>query len=1035
MAAEACALLVSLDLQGHVHSATCGHARVEHEDHWDYLVDDELHHVAPSCCGKRCTSGPVVVSHGRLSTLSSLKLRWGASQSGISEQRGLLVGTPISTAADGGDAGPSTSSAPADAPPQPPSGTAALQTTRVFAAGICCPMEVPLVHSVLGGMPGVHSVEVSVMAQTVVVQHDPGLAPPGALVAALNGAMLEASLTIPRAQAQVRGRWVPPWHILAGAVLLAVSLLHFLAAPTGASGLDYLEYVSLGAVALCLPRIALRAALALRRGIIDIHMLVTLATAGAIALEDYVEAAAVVVLFAVAEHWERCSTDKARDAVAAVLMLRPETARLAATGEQLPVEAVAVGTEVLVVPGESVPLDGVVVTGESAVDENMLTGESAPVPRRPGDAVHAGTLNVGSAPLLVRTTAAAGDTAVARMAQLVEQAASQQSPAEAAVTKFARIYTPVILVACTLLAFLPWIWAAPEDRKDWVYLSLQLLVTACPCALVLSTPAAVVCTLARAAQKGVLIKGGAALERLRRVSVVTFDKTGTLTKGSFQVVDCQTCNGWTRPELLRLLGSAERGSSHPLAAAVLGYAAAQGAVCDAPMEDSTSVPGAGLLALVDGRRLAAGTAALLAQHVGVEGPEVAAAQAAIDAEGATACFVAVDGQLAGWISARDVVRPEAAQAVSMLSSIGVRAAMLTGDAPAAAAGVGAATGIPAPRVHARLLPGEKLAKVAEYKQDPGSPRAAAGCCPGLLPAAACCVQGGGDGDGGRGGALCGLLRRRKQQQAAWVAHVGDGVNDAPALAAADAGIAMGVAGSAAALEAGSVALFTNDVRAVPAALMLARAASAVIWQNIVFSVATKVAVLVPAMTGHFTLWGAVAMDAGSALLVVANALRLLKWRWPLDEKPGAKGKGKAQADCCASGACSALQQHSHAGHSHARHSHSHHAHGCCSGGAKDHSHAGHSHSEHAHGCCGGDAQPHSHAGHSHTEHGQGCCSGGEKQPSHAEHEHSHSKHSHGCCSGGAKQHSHAEHSHSQHSHASGQSPAGCPSGKPHEHET
>ncbi|KAL4424213.1 hypothetical protein ABPG75_001514 [Micractinium tetrahymenae] len=1014
MAAEACALLAALDLHGHTHSATCGHERVEHDGHWDYLVDDELHHVAPSCCGKRCSSGPVVVSHGRLSTLPSLKLRRPPSSPG--ERHGLLVESPTAPAAATGDAcAGSLGVEPSLAPAAPAGVAAALRTTRVFAAGICCPMEVPLVHSVLGGMPGVHSVEVSVMAQTVVVEHDPSLAPPGALVAALNGAMLEASLTVPRSQAKVRGRWVPPWYVLAGAVLLAISLLHYLSGPTDAPGLENLKYVSLGAVALCLPRIALRAALALRRGIIDIHMLVTLATAGAIALADYAEAAAVVVLFAVAEHWERCSTDKARDAVAAVLTLRPETAKLAATGEQLPVEQVAVGTEVLVAPGESVPLDGTVVTGESAVDENLLTGESAPVLRRPGDTVHAGTLNVGSTPLLVRTTAAAGDTAVARMAQLVEQAASQQSPAEAAVTKFARIYTPIILLACALLAFLPWAWVAPSDRKDWVYLSLQLLVTACPCALVLSTPAAVVCALARAAQKGVLIKGGAALERLRRVSVVTFDKTGTLTKGSFQVVNCQTCNGWTRAQLLRLLGSAERGSSHPLAAAVLGYAAAQGATCDAPVEDSTAVPGAGLTALVDGRRLAAGTAGLLAAHAGVEGPEVAAAQAAIDADGATACFVAVDGELAGWISARDVVRPEAAQAVGMLSAMHVRAAMLTGDAPAAAAAVGAAIGIPPPRVHAWLLPGEKLAKVAEYKQDPGTPRAAAGCCPGLLPAAACCLQGRPGSGGGGGGARCGLLRRNKRQQASWVAHVGDGVNDAPALAAADAGIAMGVAGSAAALEAGSVALFTNDVRAVPAALMLARAAGAIIWQNIAFAVATKVAVLVPAMMGHFTLVGAVAVDSGSALLVLANALRLLKWRWPLDARPGSKGK----ADCCASGACGPAKQHSHSEHGHGccvsdacdtgaakqqHHYHSKHSRGCCSGGACDDAGAAkqHGHAEHSHGCCAsganaGVAKPHAHSEHgAHRSHGHshgGCCAGSQPQAGSAEH-------GQGCRSGG-----------------------------------
>ncbi|EFN58930.1 hypothetical protein CHLNCDRAFT_140903 [Chlorella variabilis] len=584
----------ALDLNGHIHGDGCGHPAVEHGDHHDFLVNDELHHVSDSCCPHGCCTGPIVVSHGLASTLKHRR----TSQATAQERAGLLLHEDASVG--GGSRG----------------------VLAVEAGGV----ETPLLQ-----------------------------------------------------------------------------------------------------------------------------------------------------------------TTRARDAVAAVLMLRPETAKLAATGEAVPVGDVAPGTEVLVPPGESVPLDGTVLAGESAVEESLLTGESAPVARGPGAAVHAGTVNVGATTLLIRTTAAAGDTAVARMAAL---AASEQSPAEALVAKFARIYTPVILVSCALLAFLPWAWVAPEDRGDWVYLSLQVLVTACPCALVLSTPATVVCALARAAGKGVLIKSGAALEALRRVSVVSFDKTGTLTRGSFQVVACQPAAGWSARDLLRLLGSLERGSSHPLAAAVLGYAAAQGAVCDAAVDGLEVVPGAGLVAMVEGWRVAAGTAGLLELHAGVSGPEVAAAQRAVDAEGATACLVAVDGRFAGWLSAGR--RPRA-----------------------------------------------------------------------------------------------------------WVAHVGDGVNDAPALAAADAGIAMGMAGSAAALEAGSVALFTNDVRAVPAALLLARAAGATIWQNIGFAVVTKVAVLVPAAMGRFTLWGAVLVDVGSSLLVVANALRLLKWRWPVSKPVAAK------KDCCTSGSCSA----------------------------------------------------------------------------------------------------------------------------------
>ncbi|KAL4852632.1 Cadmium/zinc-transporting ATPase HMA2 [Chlorella vulgaris] len=828
----------AIDLHGHVHSQTCGHPAVEHEDHTDYLVEDELHHVTSSCCPLECSSGPVVVSHGCLSTLKHRR----ATAHPVVEQAGLRHDAASLAAPAVASAVSLAVGSAAGTPPQ------LLQTTRVFAAGICCPTEAPLIHSILDTMPGICNVEVAVMTQTVTVVHDAALTPPAALVAALNGAMLEASLAPPRTQAKVRTRWLPPWHVLAGAVLLLISLLHYLSGPTGVSGLEYLKYVSLGSLALCLPKIALRALLALRRMVMDIHLLMSLAAAGAVAIGNYTEAAAVVVLFAVAEHWERCSTDKARNAVAAVLNLRPESAKLAASGETVAVECVMPGTEVLVPPGESVPLDGTVVAGESAVDESLLTGESVPKTRRPGSLVHAGTINVGAGTLLVCTTAAAGDTAVARMATLVEQAASQQSPAEALVAKFARIYTPAVLVACALLAFLPWAWVPVNERSDWVYLSLQVLVTACPCALVLSTPATVVCALARAAGKGVLIKSGAALEALRRVSIVSFDKTGTLTKGSFQVVACQARDGRSVQEMLRLLGSLERGlllpcslshSSHPLAAAVLGYAASQGAVCDAPVEGLEVVQGAGLMATVDGRRVAAGTACLMELCANVSGPEIAAAQHAIDAEGATACLVAVDGRFVGWLSARDVVRPEAEEAVAMLRRRGIVACMLRE--------------MRLLQLRLLLLPQEKLDKVAELKHPAPSAQDLSGCCPGVLPSAACC------------------LRRRPAR--VFVAHCGDGVNDAPALAAADAGIAMGMAGSAAALEAGSVALFTNDIRAVPAALLLARAAGTTIWQNISFSVVTKVAVLVPAALGRFTLWGAVLVDVGSSLLVVANALR------------------------------------------------------------------------------------------------------------------------------------------------------------------
>jgi len=933
-----------LQLGGHTHRPGCGHDMVLHDDHFDYVGDDGLlHHLLdprePACCDRHAavlsdrsdeTSGhdSVVVSHGFFANRAKALIHRKKPHSR------------------------------SDAPPvNRLEGDIDIEavTTKIYCQGICCPMEVPLVEAALGALPGVVAVQVAVVTKTVTAKHDPRLAPPAALVAALQEARLGASLTFPRKNILLNknprsfaafATWLPPWHVLAALAALLVSLVGYLSGPTGIEWLSNFHWAALASVALCLPGIAIKALASLRHFILDIHVLISIAAAGAIALADYSEAGIVVVLFAIADFLESRCTGQARDAISAVLALKPDFAILAEDGSRVVASTVAPGTLILVRSGDEVPLDGVVVSGTSSFDESILTGESKAVVKHAGDEVKAGTLNSGGGTVSIKTVTRAEDTFVAGMARLVEEATSKASPSEAFVAKFAKIYTPVVLLACILIAFVP--WSNPNaDKKWWVYLSLQILVTACPCALVLSTPVTVISALARAAGVGILVKGGTVLETIQSVKVVTFDKTGTLTKGNFLVRNVMVTkeHECSEDELLRTLGSLERGSPHPLAAAIVGRAAARGVVCDAQVMDCESISGAGVRGIVDGRLVKAGTAEFVAHGLrqkgrgGLEG--LVEHDRSVDGLGASACYVSVDGEYVGCVVALDSVRDEAAEAVAELNRLGITCAILTGDGPAVANGVGSAVGIDIQHhVHASLLPKDKLEWVAKYK-----------------------VMDGGMGVGN------GMWRmKRGKKTKGKVSHVGDGVNDAPALAAADVGIAMGVAGAAAALEAGDVALFTNDLRLVPALYRLARRAGTVIMLNVAFSITTKIAVLVLAATGHFTLWAAVLVDVGTALLVTVHGLTLLRWQI---NNGGAGAGSDGRAVPCVGLAAVEMQRHAE---------------------CKD-------------ACCrsrGGGAEP------CNTDHlkkeGKACChDGAESERHHHHHGHEHS-HEHG------HKHSH-EHSH------------------------
>jgi Cd2+/Zn2+-exporting ATPase len=569
----------------------------------------------------------------------------------------------------------------------------------------------------------------------------------------------------------------------------------------------------------------------------NINFLMTIAAVGALILGEPAEGAAVVVLFAIGEALEGFTTDRARQSIRALMEVAPaEAVRLLADGhsEMVPVAALNVGDRVLARPGERIPADGVVSAGVSAVDQAAITGESVPVSKAQGDAVFAGTVNGGGA-LEITVTKLAADSTVERIIALVEQAESARAPSQRAIDEFARWYTPAVTAAALMVAFGPplllgapfWNTAAEEG---WLYRALAMLVIACPCALVISTPVTVISAISRAARSGVLIKGGAYLERLGNLQALAFDKTGTLTQGKpvvtlTQSVDCagdSACDPCR--DLLALAAAVEGRSTHPLARAVVTEAEAQG-VADryTAAGDVTTLGGRGVTGTVGDRRVTVGSHALFdAEH-----PHSAAlcdAVGAAEAAGQSTLMVDDDGQVRGFLAAADTLRPESAAVIAELKALGLKTIMLTGDHPAAARAIGEKVGID--DVRAGLLPADKLAAIQALTAQYGA-----------------------------------------------VGMVGDGINDTPALAAAAVGIAMGAGGSAQALETADVALMADTLARLPYAVRLSRRARRLIRQNIALSLGVKAVFLTLAVLGLTSLWGAVLADVGMLLLVTVNGLR------------------------------------------------------------------------------------------------------------------------------------------------------------------
>ncbi len=572
--------------------------------------------------------------------------------------------------------------------------------------------------------------------------------------------------------------------------------------------------------------VAPRAWHAARRLRPDMNLLMTVAVIGAVAIGEWFEASTVAFLFAVSLALETWSIGRARRAVAALLDLSPPTARLRAedgTDRIVPLSEVEIGARFVVRPGERLPLDGVVHSGESSVNQAPITGESVPAGKKPGDEVFAGTIN-GDGALVVRATRLAGDTTLAHIIRLVRDAQGKRANAERWVEQFARYYTPAAMTLSVAVLLVPPLLLG-GDWGAWLYRALVLIVIACPCALVISTPVSIVAALASAARAGVLVKGGVFLELPAKLKAVAFDKTGTLTVGQPTVTSMLPLNGHTEQELLERIGALEARSEHPLGRAIVEYVKQRG-VKVTPAESFSILQGRGATGTVGGKTYWVGSH----RHLEERGLEERAVHDELDrlsAVGSTVVVAGTDEHVCGFIALADAPRPGLERVLQDLRNLGIRhVVMLTGDNRPTAEALGRAVGVD--EVRAELLPADKVALIEELTREHGS-----------------------------------------------VAMVGDGVNDAPAMARATFGIAMGVAGTDAAIETADVALMSDDLSKVPWLIRHSRRTVRIIRQNIGFALAVKALFVALTFVGAATLWSAIAADMGASLLVIFNGLRLL----------------------------------------------------------------------------------------------------------------------------------------------------------------
>ena len=561
----------------------------------------------------------------------------------------------------------------------------------------------------------------------------------------------------------------------------------------------------------------------------DMKTLMTIAIIGAAIIGEWEEAAVVVFLFAVSEALEAYSMDKARQSIRQLMDIAPPTAIIKrAHGEhyhevELPTEDIEIGDILIVKPGQKIAMDGIVISGLSAVNQAAITGESIPVNKTVNDEVFAGTLNEEGA-LEVRVTKRVEDTTIAKIIHLVEEAQAEKAPSQQFVDRFAKYYTPAIMVIAFLVAVIPPLIVG--DWQHWIYQGLAVLVVGCPCALVVSTPVAIVTAIGNAARQGVLIKGGVHLEQLGHIEAVAFDKTGTLTKGQPAVTDIVTTENWSEDYVLQLVAAVEKQSQHPLAKAILNRLHDK-KLSELIPTNFQSVTGKGAYATVDNQIIYVGSMKWATSLTSVD-QNIESQVKNLQEQGKTVVAAVSNNQLIGLVAIADQLRHESKDVLNKLNALKVKhMVMLTGDAEPTAQAI--ATSLKMTDVRAGLLPEEKLKAIKDLRKQFGA-----------------------------------------------VAMVGDGVNDAPALATANVGIAMGGAGTDAALETADIALMGDDLTKLPYTIGLSRKTLRIIKENIIFALVLKLIALLLVIPGWLTLWIAIFADMGATLLVVFNSLRLIR---------------------------------------------------------------------------------------------------------------------------------------------------------------
>ena len=712
---------------------------------------------------------------------------------------------------------------------------AGLKTERVAQGGLLlrvpdmdCPSEEAMIRRALDGM-AVGSLRFDLSARTVTVQAAESAW--DGIEQAIQAAGLKTerlSQAIPAADTQQRQQREMVKLGAALVLALGAELIHFFAPETLTWEIASMAVAAL-AIALSGFAVYRKGLASLLRGQLNITALMTVAVTGAFLIGQWAEAAMVMALYAMAELIEVRAVDRARNAIKSLLELAPSVAEVRQPdGSWLsqPAAAIRVGAIVRVKPGERLALDGRVQAGHSAIDQAPVTGESVPVEKGPGDEVFAGTINQHGA-LEFEVTAPATDTVLARIIHAVEEAQGSRAPTQRFVDRFAAVYTPAVFIIAILVAILgPWL-----GGWSWLtglYKALVLLVIACPCALVISTPVTVVSGLAAAARRGILIKGGAYLEEARKITQMALDKTGTITEGKPRLVAQESLRAdIAADQIWQLAAAMAARSDHPVSKAIVQGLAVSTSLPE--VEAFAAEAGRGTLGSIAGQALVLGNRRWIEER-GQLTPALAERLAVHEQQGRSISLLADVQGVLGLFAVADAIKPSSQQAIRELRALGITPVMLTGDNPATAQAIAAEAGIS--EVQAGLLPQQKLEAIQAMAAQP--------------------------------------------QQA--IGMVGDGINDAPALAAAQVGFAMGQAGTHTATEAADVVIMNDDLRRVPETIRLSRRAHGVLWQNITLALGIKAVFLLLAVFGNASMWMAVFADVGAALLVVFNGLRMLRWR-------------------------------------------------------------------------------------------------------------------------------------------------------------